>query len=41
MRRTPRAVLATGAATVVGVLELAGVAQAHVSVNPNDATQGG
>jgi uncharacterized protein YcnI len=41
MRRTLRAVLAISAATVVGVLGFAGVAQAHVTVNPNSATQGG
>jgi uncharacterized protein YcnI len=41
MRRTLRAALAIGAVTVVGVLGFAGVAQAHVTVNPSDATQGG
>jgi uncharacterized protein YcnI len=34
-------VLTVGAATVVGVLGFAGVAQAHVTVNPSDAVQGG
>jgi uncharacterized protein YcnI len=41
MRRTLRAALTTGAATVVAVLGFAGVAQAHVTVNPSDAVQGG
>ena len=41
MRRTLRAALAIGAATVIGILGFAGVAQAHVTVNPSDADQGG
>jgi len=41
MRRTLRAALTIGAATVVVVLGFAGVAAAHVSVNPSDAVQGG
>jgi uncharacterized protein YcnI len=41
MRRILRAALAIGAVTVVGVLGFAGVAQAHVTVNPSDAAQGG
>jgi periplasmic copper chaperone A len=41
MRRTLRAAVTVGAATVVAVLGFAGVAQAHVTVNPSDASQGG
>ena len=35
------AALTIGAVTVVGVLGFAGAAQAHVTVNPSDAAQGG
>jgi uncharacterized protein YcnI len=41
MRRTLRVALTVGAATAVGVLGFAGVAQAHVTVDPSDAVQGG
>jgi uncharacterized protein YcnI len=41
MRRILRAALTTGAVSVVGVLGFAGAAQAHVTVNPSDAAQGG
>jgi uncharacterized protein YcnI len=41
MRRSMRAAFAIGATTAVAVLGFAGVAQAHVTVNPSDATQGG
>ena len=41
MRRSVRAAIATGAATAIAVIGFAGVAQAHVTVNPSDATQGG
>ena len=41
MRRTLRAAVTVSAATVVAVLGFAGVAQAHVTVNPSDAAQGG
>src|SRR5436305_15298050 len=41
MRRIFRATLTVGAVTTVAVLGLAGAAQAHVTVNPNSATQGG
>jgi periplasmic copper chaperone A len=40
MRRPLRTALAIGATTAVAVLGLAGVALAHVTVNPNNATQG-
>src|SRR4051794_19528073 len=39
--RTVRAALTVAAVTVVAVLGFAGVAQAHVTVNPNAAVQGG
>ncbi len=41
MKRSWRAVLVTGAVSAVAVLGFAGVADAHVTVNPNTATQGG
>jgi uncharacterized protein YcnI len=41
MRRSVRAAIATGAATAIAVIGFAGVAQAHVTVDPSDATQGG
>ncbi len=41
MRRILRAALAIGAVMALGVLGFAGAAQAHVTVNPRDAAQGG
>ncbi len=41
MKRSWRAVLVTGAVSAVAVLGFAGVADAHVTVNPNSAEQGG
>jgi uncharacterized protein YcnI len=41
MKRTLRGGLVIGAASVIGLLGFAGVAQAHVTVNPNEAVQGG
>jgi uncharacterized protein YcnI len=41
MGRTLRGVLVVGAFSAVAVLGVAGVAQAHVTVNPNSAMQGG
>ncbi|HEY2670672.1 MAG TPA: YcnI family protein [Rugosimonospora sp.] len=41
MNRTLRGGLTIGAASLIGVLATAGVAQAHVTVNPNQASQGG
>jgi uncharacterized protein YcnI len=41
MNRTLRGGLTIGAASLIGVLAAAGVAQAHVTVNPSEASQGG
>jgi uncharacterized protein YcnI len=41
MKRIWRAVLVTGAVSAVAVLAFVGAANAHVTVNPNSATQGG
>jgi uncharacterized protein YcnI len=41
MRRSVRFVAAAAAASLVGVFGFAGAALAHVTVNPNAATQGG
>src|SRR5690349_91983 len=41
MKRTWRAVLVAGAVSAVAVLGFAGAADAHVTVNPDSATQGG
>jgi uncharacterized protein YcnI len=41
MRRTTRGALVVGAVSLLGVLATASAAQAHVTVNPNEASQGG
>src|SRR5262245_11808516 len=41
MRRSLRAALVVGAVSAIAVLGFAGVASAHVTVNPSEAPQGG
>ncbi len=41
MRRSVRAAITVAAATAIGAIGLAGAAQAHVTVSPSDASQGG